>query len=50
MRHRIFKSISRFFEGAGSVLNTPSSEPSDHVSVPIDTMHDLSRAKRIYGH
>jgi hypothetical protein len=49
MRHRIFQSIGKFFEGTGSVLSTPSGDARGHLSVPIDTMFDLSTGRQIYG-
>jgi len=50
MQNRFFRSIGRFFEGAGSVLSTPSGDARGHVNVPIDTMYDVSSAPRWMGH
>lgn len=49
MQNRILLSIHRFFEGTGSVLSTPSGDARGHVSVPIDTMFDVSDGRHIYG-
>jgi hypothetical protein len=49
MQNRIFRSISRFFEGTGSVLSTPSGDARGHVRVPIDTMYDAADGRHIYG-
>lgn len=50
MQNRFFKSISRFFEGTGSVLSTPSGDARGHLRVPIDTMFDVDDGKHFYGH
>ena len=49
MQHRFFKTISRFFEGTGSVLSTPSGDARGHVRLPIDTMFDVGDGKHFYG-
>jgi len=49
MHNRFFRSISRFFEGAGSVLSTPSGDARGHLNVPIDTMYDISGGPRFVG-
>jgi hypothetical protein len=49
MQHRIFRSISKFFEGAGTVLSTPSGDARGHLNVPIDTMFDVSAGTRFVG-
>jgi hypothetical protein len=50
MKNRFLRSIGRFFEGTGSVLGTPSGDARGHLSVPIDTMFDISSGERIMGH
>jgi len=49
MQNRFFRSISRFFEGTGSVLSTPSGDARGHMNVPIDTMFDVSSGARWVG-
>jgi len=49
MRNHILRSIGRFFEGTGSVLSTPSGDARGHLSVPIDTMYDVSGSDRWIG-
>jgi hypothetical protein len=49
MQHRIFRSLSKFFEGTSSVLSTPSGDARGHLNVPIDTMFDVSAAPRFVG-
>ena len=49
MQNRFFRSIGKFFEGAGSVLSTPSGDARGHVNVPIDTMYDVSSGPRWVG-
>jgi hypothetical protein len=49
MQHRILRSIGRFFEGTGSALSTPSGDARGHLSVPIDTMYDISGSDRWIG-
>jgi hypothetical protein len=49
MQNRFFRSISKFFEGTGSVLSTPSGDARGHLNVPIDTMYDLSAGTRWVG-
>lgn len=46
MQNRFLRSIGRFFEGAGSVLSTPSGDARGHVRMPINTMHDTDAASR----
>jgi hypothetical protein len=50
MQNRFFRSIGKYLEGAGSVLSTPSGDARGHLSVPIDTMYDVSAAPRFVGH
>ena len=49
MQNRIFRSISRFFEGTGSAVSTPSGDARGHLNVPIDTMFDVSAGTRWMG-
>jgi hypothetical protein len=49
MQNRFFRSIGRFFEGAGSAISTPSGDARGHLRVPIDTMFDISTGDRIMG-
>ena len=49
MQNRFFRSISRFFEGTGTVLSTPSGDARGHLNVPIDTMYDVSGSDRWLG-
>jgi hypothetical protein len=49
MQYRLFNSISKFFQGTGSVLSTPSGDARGHLRVPIDTMHDIGAAPRFVG-
>ena len=49
MQNRFFRSIGRFFEGAGTVLSTPSGDARGHMNVPIDTMYDVSGSDRWLG-
>jgi len=49
MQHRILRTIGQFFEGTGSVFSTPSGDARGHISVPIDTMFDVSGSDRWIG-
>lgn len=49
MQHRILRSIGRFFEGTSSAFSTPSGDARGHLSVPIDTMYDVSGSDRWIG-
>ncbi len=49
MQHRFLRSISRFFEGTGSVISTPSGDARGHLNVPIDTMFDVSAGRKFLG-
>jgi hypothetical protein len=49
MQNRFFRSIGRFFEGAGSVLSTPSGDARGHLKVPVNTMFDGEDAMHIHG-
>jgi len=49
MQNSFFRSIGRFFEGAGSVLSTPNGDARGHVRVPIDTMYDIAAGPKFVG-
>jgi hypothetical protein len=49
MTNRVFQRISRFFDGVGRVLSTPSGDARGHLRVPIDTMFDHDSGTRVHG-
>jgi hypothetical protein len=49
MTNRVFQRISRFFEGTGSVVSTPSGDARGHLRVPVNTMYDHDAGTRVLG-
>jgi len=49
MQNGFFHSISRFFEGVGRAVGTPSGDARGHVRVPNGTMYDADSGLRIHG-
>jgi hypothetical protein len=49
MQNGILRTIGRFFEGTGSAVSTPSGDARGHLSLPIDTMFDISGSDRFVG-
>lgn len=49
MQTSMFRSIGRFFQGAGQALSTPMGDARGRLSVPLDTMFDVATADRFVG-
>jgi hypothetical protein len=49
MTNRVFKRISRFFDGSGRIVSKPSRHARGHLRVPVNTMFDHDTGTRMHG-